>query len=207
MSGSGAPEVVLLRHAESAAPAGHAGGWTDWPLSPAGRAQADALAMDWRGPPPARVIASDLTRAVATAAPLAARFGLAVERDPDWREVGLGEWEGRAWAEIEAHDRAWLAAWFGDWRRLAPPGGEAWPDVIARVRRAWQGIVTAPGALGPIVVVSHVGALRAWLIGCAGIDEDRALAWPLAPLARIDARLPPDWEDRCRSHEAASSTA
>jgi broad specificity phosphatase PhoE len=162
--------------------------------------------MDWRGPPPARVIASDLSRALATAAPLAARFGLSVESDPDWREVALGDWEGRAWAEIERQDGARLATWYADWRRLAPPGGEAWPDVVARVRRAWQRIVAAPGATGPIVVVSHVGALRAWLVACAGVDEDRALAWPLPPLARIAARVPPDAEDR-RRREAGSSTA
>jgi broad specificity phosphatase PhoE len=187
---SGVREIVLLRHADSAAPAGVAGGQTDWPLTPAGRVTAAHLAADWRGPPPARVIASDLARAIATAEPLAARFGIAVEHDPDWREVGLGAWEGRAWAEIERHDGARLAAWYADWRRLAPPGGEAWPDVIARVRRAWQRLVSAPGTAGPIVVVSHVGAIRAWLEACAGLDADRATAWPLPTLGGVKIRHP-----------------
>lgn len=185
-------ELALMRHAQAAVPAGHAIGQWDRPLVAGADAAIERLLAGWTGDAPTLVVASDLERSRATATRIAAHFGTRLLVDPDWREVSLGDWEGRAWARIERDDGERLAAWYANWREVAPPGGEAWPDVIARVRRAATRVVAADGTRGRVLVVSHVGAIRAFLVGVAGQSEDAAFARSLPPLGMVTATLAVD---------------
>lgn len=184
----GVRELCLLRHAESAAPESHAVGQWDLPLSPRGIATLADFVQNWEGPPPDRIVSSDLQRTRHTATAIAARFGLPVSLDPDWREVSLGEWEQRTWADLEREDGERLAAWYAQWRDLAPPGGEDWKQVRARVQRAVARLVDSTGARERVLVVTHVGAIRAFLSQVDGLDDERAFAFPLPPLGGVMAR-------------------
>ena len=95
-----AVRLVLVRHAESEANIG--GRWQgqgDSPLSERGKSQARALAerIARVGLQPDLVVCSDLRRASETAR---AAFGDAVEVDPLWREIDVGQWEGKTRAEV-----------------------------------------------------------------------------------------------------------
>lgn len=181
-------ELHLLRHAESVAPQGHAVGQWDVPLSARGVMALDHVVRHWNGPPPDRIVSSDLQRTRHTATAIAARFGLPVSLDPDWREVSLGEWEQRTWTDLEREDGERLAAWYANWRAVAPPGGEDWAQVGARVQRAVARLVDSTGARERVLVVTHVGAIRAFLGQIAGLDDERAFAFPLPPLGAVMAR-------------------
>ncbi len=76
----------------------------------------------------------------------------------------FGEWDGRAWAELESADGDRLAAWMADWTTARTPGGEGWPDLLARVE-SWCVELRAGAEQGggPLVVVAHAGSLRAIL--------------------------------------------
>ncbi len=75
-------------------------GHTDIPLNATGVAQAERLAVALSGEPITAIHASDLARAVATAAPIAARLSLPVSRDPRLRERHYGVLEGLTFPEI-----------------------------------------------------------------------------------------------------------
>ena len=75
-------------------------GWTDLPADLSDSAALERLAAHL--PTGAPVISSDLSRAIATADALGARPRLA--HDPALREMHFGQWETRAFAEIEAED-------------------------------------------------------------------------------------------------------
>ena len=81
---------------------------------------------------------------------MAIAAGLPVEIDPRWREFNFGEWEGLRVDEVDAGVNA---------RAYAPPGGETFDEVCARVRDALDALRTVPRSL----VVTHAGPLHAML--------------------------------------------
>src|SRR5262245_31231363 len=89
------PVVHLARHGETEWNAsGRIQGHADVGLSERGRAQARALAERFRRSPPARIVSSDLSRAMETATIVSAACGVPVETEPAFREQHLGEWQG-----------------------------------------------------------------------------------------------------------------
>jgi probable phosphoglycerate mutase len=119
-------------------------GRTDPPLSETGRAQMTAVRLDV-----ARIYASPLRRARESAELLG---GPVVVLD-DLAEIGLGAWDGRTWADIEAAEPEMAARKLLDWTGVTPPGGEVWRDFEQRIDRA-LGIVRQ-GAF-PAAIVAHV---------------------------------------------------
>jgi broad specificity phosphatase PhoE len=74
MPGIEAPTIIVVRHAEKADD-----GTRDPPLSPAGRARAEAIARRLAGAPLSAVFATEYRRTRLTGAPAAALHGLEVE--------------------------------------------------------------------------------------------------------------------------------
>ena len=98
-----------------------------------------------------RVLASPLARARRTAELLFP--GFAIEFVPELAERGMGEWERKRWAEVEAGCPELAARASLDWFGTTPPGGEAWPDFAARVERGWHRVPRD----GTTAIVAHVG--------------------------------------------------
>lgn len=155
--------LLCIRHAESTWNAlGRWQGQADPPLSEAGRRTADALAERLAAEVAgcAGLVTSDLIRARDTAGILGRALALVPETWPALREADIGHWSGRVSAEIEA-------LWPDDYRRfrkgdpeLRPGGGESRRALRARALAAVRLLEQRfPG--GPVVVVTHLGWLRA----------------------------------------------
>ena len=157
--------LVFVRHGQSTYNAQQRlQGQADPPLSEAGRAEARLLAPAL--PPFDQVVTSDLVRASETAALLGYPEA---RRDPRWREIDIGEWEGRSLADFpDEHERSWRGG------PLTPPGGETWPQFQARVGGAVDALVAVGGTW---LVVCHGGVVRAVLSHVTGANA-QAVAGP-----------------------------
>ena len=73
---------------------------------------------------------------------------------PELAEVGMGEWAGQSWEEIEGTWPDLAREKLRDWFAVTPPGGEEWSGFEARVSGAWERICAAQS---PCAVVAHAG--------------------------------------------------
>ena len=94
-------QIYMMRHGKPQFPdeRSYVYGWTDYPLSPLGREQAKHIGAALSSIRFDRVISSDLSRAAETADMVAAYQRppiREIERDPELREINMGEWEGKA---------------------------------------------------------------------------------------------------------------
>ena len=140
----------FLRHGETDWNArGLSQGNVEIPLNAVGIAQAHAAALVLRDRGIASVVASPLGRAQQTAAIVAAALGLAVETEPDLREVGFGEQEGQP-----------SAPWFDDWiaGEMTPPGAETFVGLRIRAAASLNRALTRPPM---VLVVAHGAWFRA----------------------------------------------
>ncbi|MBX6323780.1 MAG: histidine phosphatase family protein [Rhodospirillaceae bacterium] len=141
-------------------------------------------------------LASHLRRTHQTATAILAAGGGAAPAlgiEPDLAEQNFGAWQGLTHAELAARadaaaHRFWLAP-----AHVAPPGGESFEQVLARVGAAVTRL-TRRHAGRDIVVVAHGGTIRAALALALGLDAERALAFSLdnCSLTRLDHIGPAD---------------
>lgn len=180
--------ILLIRHGETIwNRSGRVQGWQDSPLSEAGVAQAHALAARLADEALDRLVSSDLGRARQTAAPIAARLGMAVALDPDLRERSYGMLEGKTYPEIERdHPEIYANVTRRDPAYVIPRGesGAAFAarvlGALDRIGRAHAGmrvaVVTHGGVLG--VLYRHVmnaapGAERSYSLANASVNHVR----------------------------------
>jgi probable phosphoglycerate mutase len=155
-----ASELLLIRHAESTwNPQGRWQGHEDPPLSERGRAQAEALAQALAGAGAARVYASDLQRARATAELLAARLGCELRIDVRLRELDVGGWGGLTREEIVRRDAERLARFDAGDASVAAGGGESRAALRVRACAALRELARSEPD-GCIALVTHLGWLR-----------------------------------------------
>lgn len=163
--------VVLLRHGRTAYNAAmRLQGQIDIPLDEVGRWQAaegaTALAGWHRA---ARVISSDLVRAVDTAQAYATLVGVPVEVDERLRERSFGDWEGLTSAELAER---WPAE-RDVWRRGGEPQGIGAETKVAVAERMVEAIEEHAAQLDgdeSLVVVSHGAAISLAVTGMLGLD-------------------------------------
>lgn len=152
--------MLLLRHGSTAhSPERRYSGRNELPLSKLGQDQADALAVRAGAIADiAAVLSSPLTRARQTAEAVATRLRLPIQELPALTEADFGAWEGLAGAEVRERWPQEFAAWLGP-AGAAPPGGESFDAVTARVRRARDEMIRS-FAGQTIVVVTHVTPIK-----------------------------------------------
>jgi len=184
--------VWLVRHGESTwNAAGLAQGHCDQArLTRRGIRQAWDVADRLGDRPIGALYASDLRRALATAAPLARVLGLAAVRDARLRERCLGDLEGSATAAVTAAVSGISANRVVD-PDARPPGGESLRDFYRRVAGFAADLAQQPPRPGEIVVVAHGGTVRMLNACLRGVPVEQ-MAWePLgnACVLRSRARL------------------
>lgn len=176
-------ELLLIRHAEpERVPPGPRP--ADPGLTPAGRAQAEALAAWLADERIDRVVSSPLRRAVETAEPLAAVHGLAVDVDDDLAEYDR---EATSYIPIEelraTGDPRWHAMVEGRLADLADGDPAAFrARVVAAIERV---VAHHPG--GRVAVVCHGGVMNAYVGHILGIARPLWFEPFYAGVTRVEA--------------------
>ena len=176
----------LVRHGE-----------TDWNAAGLAQGQCDQARLTGRGVrqawgvvgqlchrPITALYASDLHRAMETAAPLASVLGLAVSRDARLRERCLGAVEGTATAAISPAVTGLRENRVAD-PDARPAGGESLRDLYRRVAAFAVDLAARrlPGGgarAGDVLVVAHGGTLRVLDAYLRGVPVERMSWEPLA---------------------------
>jgi probable phosphoglycerate mutase len=159
--------ITLVRHARSEANEAEIWqGQGDAPLSKNGIRQAAALGRRLAGRRFDLVVSSDLSRAHDTAR----ATGQTVDTDPAWREMNLGYWEGRTFAEVsEEHPDLLEAIRAGEAVKFGKVG-ESIQEFEERAQAALASVADRVGS-GSVLVVTHGGlidAIAGRLIGRTG---------------------------------------
>ena len=146
-------------------------GQIDAPLSALGERQAEALARrlaTWRFD---AIIASDLVRARTTAEAVATHHRMPILFDADLREIDMGAWSGRSYAEWTDEERQRFHAMERDpTGSVAAPGGESFALLGNRVERALQR-TRARYPDGTVLWVAHGGVISALLVRALGLGS------------------------------------
>lgn len=165
--------IYLIRHAQ---PAGDGVprflGRADPPLSLEGRLMARRLGA-YLGPVvEGAVYSSPLRRCLETARALDANCVPV----PGLEEIDLGEWDGKARAEIQARYPEAYAHRGRDFAHFSPPRGESFSQVAQRAWRAMEEILVQ--SEGDMAVVAHAGVNRTLLCAVAGKPLQELMAFP-----------------------------
>lgn len=184
----GEPTVTaLLRHGQTPMSVQKRyAGRTDAPLTEVGVQQAAAAAKRLASAGLGVIVTSPLLRTVQTAQSVAAVTGAAVVTDDGFRETDFGAWEGLTFAEVRERWPAEISAWMAD-PEVAPPGGESFTDVSARVTAALDRVLAARAGQ-TVLIVSHVTPIK-MLVAAALLAPPAALYrmhLDLAALSEID---------------------
>jgi ribonuclease H / adenosylcobalamin/alpha-ribazole phosphatase len=164
---------VLLRHGQTPMSVQKRyAGRSDPPLTEAGVQQAAAAAKRLASAGFGVIVTSPLLRTVQTAQAVAAVTGAAVVTDDGFRETDFGAWEGLTFAEVRERWPAELSAWLAD-PEIAPPGGESFTDVSARVIAALDRMLAARAGQ-TVLIVSHVTPIKT-LVAAALLAPPAAL--------------------------------
>jgi broad specificity phosphatase PhoE len=180
--------ILWTRHGENHANLSHTLSHrvVDRELTDRGRDQAVALADSLAGidlhP---EVFTSPLRRARETARVVAERWALTPVEVEEFRELDVGELDGRSDATAWQTYDGVLAAWRGGRSDVRFPGGESRDELADRLRRGLERVVAGPGR-GARLVVAHGAGLRAALPPLADA-ADPGHDLPLGRYATFDA--------------------
>ena len=168
--------IYLVRHGQVE---GHEekryNGQVNVPLTQLGRVQSGRvcdclldIALD-------AVYSSDLNRSRSCAELIAASHHLAVDTEESLRELHIGDWEGRTWAELqESYPDDWQAR-LQDLVNFQVPGGESLKDAADRIRPTIRRIL-AQYRGGNIALVAHGGVNRIILLDALGAPLEQAFS-------------------------------
>lgn len=163
-------------------------GWRDVPadLSDAARiARLDAYL-----PKNAVLVSSDLMRAIATADCLAAGRER-LPHAPELREFDFGIWDGMTFEEVAARDPELSRKFWEEPGVVAPPEGENWDAVAARVA-PFVAKVSERFQGRDIIAVTHIGLILTQVGLARGISAHAALSHQIDNLSVTQIRLGDD---------------
>lgn len=161
--------LILVRHGETDwNRTGRCQGRSDIELNDNGRRQARELGLSLRDADISAVYSSDLKRAISTAEEVARHHGLAVEIDPDLREMDQGEFEGLLFTEIRERYPDILNRWRDNPDSLRIPEGESLGEVQLRASNALDRLMALHDGK-TIVAVSHNLTITTLLCKITGV--------------------------------------
>lgn len=165
-------------------------GWSDIPADLSDHAAIARLSAHL---PLAPVVSSDLSRAAATADALQGHRPR-LPHDPDLREINFGEWELRRFDEIE--DQAHIRRYWEEPGAVAPPGGESWNAVTARVHSAVDRLIGPPD----VIVVAHFGVILTQVQRALGIGAYAAFGHRIDNLSVTEITFDQGWSAGAINH-------
>lgn len=152
--------LVIVRHAQSESNlARFFAAATNVNITELGQAQAKKTAELLADYTFDRAYTSPMVRVLQTAAPIVEGRSLALEHEPDLREINGGLWEGLPYSEIDEkypEDRALWVHHFGD---CVCTGGESVCEVDWRVRKAFSRIIRE-NVGKTVLVMTHATPIR-----------------------------------------------
>ena len=165
--------MIFVRHGQSTANVeqkftGHLNAL----LTPLGEKQAQNVAEFLERYPIERIYASDLTRAMQTAAPTAAKFSLPVLSDPLLREIHAGKWEGKSYQQLREEYGPSYALWTGDVGNAHPEGGESVRELAERIYRETDRIATENDGK-TVALFTHAMPIRTLRARWFGVPVER----------------------------------
>lgn len=167
--------IYLIRHAEAEGNLyRRCQGHYNSLLTPFGVKQTEFLAGRFAGLPLDAIYASDLYRAFTTAKAIADRKGMQVITLPQLREIDMGQWEDKCWAELPVFYPNDALLWMTEPWRCRPPEGETIMDAGRRCFSALKKIA-AEHPNGAAAVVSHGSAIRGALCLALKLPEDKMM--------------------------------
>ena len=185
----GSADILLVRHGQSepyqpGVPFPLVDGHADPALTPNGHEQARRLAGRLATTGIDAIYVSTLRRTAQTAAPLAARLGLAPRVEPDLREVHLGDWEGGEYRQRVAEHDPVVRQVFEAERWDVIPGAESSAALAARVRAAIDRL--AAGHAGHrVAIFTHGGVIGQALALASGSRPFAFLSADNASISRL----------------------
>jgi broad specificity phosphatase PhoE len=180
--------LLLLRHAETAAPDFFHGAESDIGLGEAGRAQAEGVARTLAALRPDALYSSAMRRARETAEPIARECGLVPRVIETLHERRMGPLSGRprdeGWATYEEAKARWMA---GELEHTHE-GGESYAQIRRRVLPVFDSLAERhPGQT--VVVVAHGVVIRVVLSSLVqGLGPEDFGKIPIAFVAVNDLR-------------------
>ncbi len=152
------------------------GGSSDIELNATGREQGQAV-KDWfldMGIKPVVILSSPMKRAMATAECLASAYAQKIIVEPAFREVALGDFEGKLTEELQAQYGEQFEAWLQAYHLIASPGGESLEQAIKRMQPALLAHIRQYG--DQMVVVAHQAILMGMKAALSGDLGPQTLA-------------------------------
>ncbi len=171
--------VYLVRHAEAEGNLGRrCHGIYNSLLTPLGRQQAKAVGNRFRTIHLDAVYSSDLSRARDTAREIARPHGLDVQERKLLREINMGEWEDKPWAELPVFQPEAYDTWCNRPWECQPPKGETIMQAGQRVFDELQ-VLAKENDGKTIAVVSHGTVTRGVLTLACGFapQEMNKVGW------------------------------
>lgn len=178
----GGVELFIVRHADALPDASEVvrGGYDEQALSALGRKQAEALANRLQDVALAAIYTSPMGRAIQTAAPTAATHHLEIQPVEGLREVALGGLsadsitattleEAAALLRARLREIATVAVSTGQWESI--PGAEPSAQLRNRLTATIDRIIATHRG-ERVLIVSHAGAINAYLAALLGIEHD-----------------------------------
>ncbi len=155
---------------------------------------ASFAALSGRLPSEAIWVASHLQRTHQTAHALGAAGSEVPDLfiEEDLAEQSLGDWQGQLRDEVFAQYGEWHRFWITP-AHTAPPGGESFADLVARVVPTIERLVERHRGRD-LVVVAHGGTIRAALAHALGLEPETAISFTIdnLSLTRLDHVAGPD---------------
>ena len=177
--------LIFVRHGQSESNLSHIfTGQMPTSLTPLGRVQADHTAEYLRDFPITAIYASDLERAMDTAAPTAKIHGLSVTPDAALREINAGAWEGNTYEHLKATYGASYALWIEDIGRAAPEGGERVTELYERVNAEVDRLIEKHRG-ECIAIFTHATPARSIMCKLLGYPPEQMARVPWATNASV----------------------
>lgn len=131
-------------------------GWSDLPLSEAGKEKVRLLSIPRIKPN--LIITSSLLRCIETANLLYENIPMQI--DENLKEIHFGDWEGRTYEQLK--DVPSYKHWLEHPNEFAPEHGETLPFFQQRVLRAWQDLIEEQNEAEAteLVFIVHGGVIR-----------------------------------------------